>query len=227
VENKQFNLCLEVLRRFHKIGLLEHVILIGSWCTYFYRDYFEGGSYQFSLITRDIDFLIAHPSRLNQKVDLPELLKDLGFIPAFKGAEGYMKLDHPELILEFLVPEKGRGIDKPFPLPKLNMNAVTLRFLNFLSCNVIKVKVENFTVTLPHPANFALHKLIISQRRIKEDKAVKDRNAALGVLKTLIAMGRKDEIRSVFQSVPPGWQKKILDSLKGMQETEIMDFLKD
>lgn len=227
MENKQFEICLEVLRRFHKIGLLEHVILIGSWCTYFYRDYFEGDSYHFTLITRDIDFLIAHPSRLNQKVDLPELLKDLGFIPAFKGDHGYMKLDHPELILEFLVPERGRGINKPFPLPKLFMNATALRFLNFLSCNVINVKVENFTVTLPHPANFALHKLIVSQRRIKEEKAAKDRNAALGVLKTLIAVGRKDEIRDVFQSAPTGWQKKILDSLKRMQETELIDFLKD
>ena len=52
-----------------------------------------------------------------------------------------MKLDHPELILEFLVPERGKGIDKPYPLPRLGINATTLRFLNFLSCNTIKVKV--------------------------------------------------------------------------------------
>lgn len=227
MENKQSELCLEVLRRFHKIGLLGHVILIGSWCTYFYRDYFKGDSYHFPLITRDIDFLIVHPSGLNQTIDLPELLEDLGFIPVFKGVEGYIKLDHPELILEFLVPERGKGINKPYPLPKLHMNATALRFLSFLSCNVIKVKVENFTVTLPHPANFALHKLIVSQRRIKEDKAIKDRNAALGVLKTLIAMGRKDEIRSVFYSAPPGWQKKILGSLKRMQEIGIFDLLEN
>ena len=73
-----------------------------------------------------------------------EILKDLGFVTIYKGSRGYIKLDHPDLILEFLVPEKGKGIDRPFPLPKLGVNAVALRFLSFLSGNTIKVKIENF-----------------------------------------------------------------------------------
>jgi hypothetical protein len=148
----------------------------------------------------------------------------LGFIPILKGAKGCIKLVHPDLILEFLVPERGKGIEGPYPLPKLGINATTLRFLSFLSENTVKVKIEELSLTLPHPANFGLHKLIVSERRDKEDKAMKDRKIALEVLKTLVAKGRKDEIFNVFQSAPRGWQEKIVKCLRESGEKEIVDY---
>lgn len=227
MEKKQSELCLEILRRFHEAGILNDLILIGSWCVYFYKDYFTGIPYidQATLKTRDIDFLIFSPSRIRRNVNIPELLKDLGFVTIYKGSRGYIKLDHPDLILEFLVPEKGKGTDKPIPLPRLGMNAVALRFLSLLADNIIKIKVEDFDVSLPHPANFALHKLIIFQRRFKEEKALKDRNTAVEILKALI---KKDEIavvRQVFNSMLPKWQKKVIKGLEEIKEREILDVL--
>jgi len=64
--------------------------------------------------------------KFNNKVDLPALLEDLGFILDHSFPEGYVKLIHPELIIEFLVPEIGRGTSKPYPLPELAMNAQRL-----------------------------------------------------------------------------------------------------
>ena len=159
MEKQQSDLCLEILRRFNKVDILKDFILIGSWCVYFYKDYFANVPYidQATIKTRDIDFLIDNPAGIKQEVNVPLLLKDLGFVTLIKGRMGYVKLDHPDLLLEFLVPEKGRGTDKPVRLPKLGMNAVALRFLSFLSAKTIKVKVEDFYVTLPHPVNFALH----------------------------------------------------------------------
>ena len=115
MEKKQSEICLEVLRRFHKAGILKDLILVGSWCVYIYKDYFSSNSSieHAALKTRDLDFLIDKPSTLKNRVDIPALLEDLGFVSIFKGHKGYIKLDHPELILEFLVPEKGRGSDKP------------------------------------------------------------------------------------------------------------------
>lgn len=106
------------------------------------------------------------------------------------------------------------------------MNATTLRFLSFLSENTIKVRVEDFDVSLPHPANFALHKLIIFQRRTKEDKAVKDRNTALEVLNALIRKGEKEVIRQVFASIPVKWQKKVINGLDESADREIIEILK-
>ena len=227
MEKKQSELCLEILRRFHKANILDDCILIGRWCIYFYKECFINMPYlgQATLRTRDIDFLIEKPAKIKQSVNIPELLKDLGFVTIFKRNKGYIKLDHPDLILEFLVPERGRGTDKPVPLTKLGMNAVALRFLNLLTDNIIKIKVENFNISLPHPANFALHKLIISQRRPKKDKAAKDRNAAIGILKALINKGESRVIRRSFDSLLPKWQKKIIKVLEETKEKYILSVL--
>jgi len=223
VEKKQSDLCLEILRRFHKAGILDDLIIIGSWCIYFYKEYFSNISYidQTTIRTRDIDFLIDKPAKLKHTVNIPELLKDLGFVTIFKGREGYLKLDHPDLMLEFLVPEKGKGTDKPVPLLKLGINAVALRFLTFLSSNTIKVRIEDFYVILPHPANFALHKLIIFQRRLKEEKAIKDRNTAIEILKALINKGEAPEVKRIMKALPAKWQKKIADGLNIAADKEV------
>jgi len=227
VEKNQYKLCLEVLRRFNKAGILDGLILIGSWCLYFYKDYFENIPYidMTTIRTRDIDFLVPIPARIKKEVDVPKLLKDLGFVIDFKGAKGYIKLDHPDLILEFLVPEKGKGSDKPRKLPLLGMNAVPLRFLSFLADNVIRVKVEDFYINVPHPVNFALHKLIIFSRRAKEDKALKDRNSAIEILKALSNKGEKRVVKSIFNSMPQKWRKKILDNLDSMGAQDISKIL--
>ena len=229
MEKKQYDLCLEILRRFHKSGILSDFILIGSWCVYFYKDYFSNVPFldQATIKTRDIDFLIDNPAKIRKEVNIPALLEDLGFVIVFKNPEGYMKLDHPELILELLVPELGKGIEKPYPLPKLGMNAVALRFLNFLTDNTIKVKVEDFYITLPHPANFALHKLIIFQRRLKEDKALKDRNTAIEILRALLKKGDEEIIKRVFGSIPKKWQSKIIKGLKETENNEILFVLQN
>jgi len=62
VEKNQYELCLEVLRRLEKAGVLENAVLIGSWCLPFYEDYFSGVDYAPSIKTRDIDFLIPRPA---------------------------------------------------------------------------------------------------------------------------------------------------------------------
>ena len=61
MEKNQSELCFEILRRFHKTGILDDFILIGSWCVYFYKDYFSDVPYidQISIKTRDIDSLRA------------------------------------------------------------------------------------------------------------------------------------------------------------------------
>lgn len=225
MEKNQYELCVKVLKRLEKAGVLKDVILIGSWCIPFYKEYFAGIKYISAIKTRDVDFLIPNPHGIKVNVNIPELLKDLGFIIGYRGAKGYIKLEHPDLVVEFLSPEKGRGTDRPIPVPKLGVNAVALRFLSLLIDNVIKVKVEDFEVLLPHPANFALHKLIIFQRRFKEEKAIKDRNSAIEILKALINKGETNTIRRVFGSLLPKWQKKVIKGLEEAKEREILNLL--
>ena len=165
MEKSQYDLCVEVLHRLDKAGLLKDIILVGSWCTLFYTEFFGGKKYMTSLVTRDMDLLIPQPRAIKAKADVAELLKDLGFIVGFTGSKGYIRLEHPQLIVEFLVPERGRPSDKPYSLPQLGLNAQALKFLEFLSQDTITSKIGSAIrptiVTLPHPANFALHKLLV------------------------------------------------------------------
>jgi len=79
VEKNQYELCVEVLKRLEKAGVLKYIILIGSWCIPFYKEYFKNIKYSTSIKTRDIDFLVPMPSKSRVKADIPELLRDLGF----------------------------------------------------------------------------------------------------------------------------------------------------
>jgi hypothetical protein len=225
VEKNQYELCLAILRRLHDAGILDSMIMIGSWCIPFYEGYFKEVKYRKTIRTRDVDFLIPSPHSFKKDVNLPELLKDLGFVVGYKGSKGYIKLEHPELMVEFLVPERGKGTDKPVQIPRLGINAVALRFLHFLSGNTIKVKVHDFYLTLPHPANFALHKLIIFQRRLKDEKASKDREAAVDILRALIDKGEAFEVKKIMKALPMKWQKKIEDGLKIAANKKVTEIL--
>lgn len=224
MEKSQYKLCVEILRRLHGAGVLDDMLVIGSWCGQFYSNYFRAG-YNPSIKTRDIDFLIPMPSNIHAVSDVPKLLEDLGFVVDHRGAKGYIRLLHPDLIIEFLVPEKGRGADKPVRLPQLKINAQALRFLEILTQNTVEVSVDGVPLRLPHPANFALHKLIISGRRQNKDKAAKDRRAALDILRTLMSKGDAACVKDVFQTFPKKWQKKVLAVLDAEQEMELIEWL--
>jgi len=225
VEKSQYKLCIEVLERLNKIGLLNELILIGSWCMPFYEEYFKDVDYAFGIRTRDIDFLVPIPAKIKISVDIPKLLKDLGFVVSFKGEAGFIKLEHPDLIIEFLVPERGKGIEKPVSLRGLGVNATALRFLDLLCLNTIRVNVKDFKINLPHPINFALHKLIISHRRRKAAKTIMDRNGAIEILEALMKKGEKNNIKDVFRSFHKKWQDKIVKALKASEEKEILKML--
>jgi hypothetical protein len=225
VAKSQYELCIEVLRRLEKAGVLKDVVIVGSWCTLFYKGFFGDDSYLAPLKTRDVDLLIPWPSSTKTKVDVAELLRDLGFVVGFTGLEGYIRLEHPELIVEFLVPERGRASDKTYPLPKLGLNAQALRFLDFLAQSTITMKVEGISVMLPHPANFALHKLVVLSRRPGPEKQAKDKEAAMRVLEALIDKGKADSIREAFGAMPRRWQIKIRKQLADPLDKKVKDIL--
>ncbi len=225
MEKSQYELCIEVLRRLDKASLLKNIVLVGSWCTLFYKEFFGRTRYMESLKTRDMDLLIPQPTIIKTKVDVAELLKDLGFVVGFTGSKGYTRLEHPQLIVEFLVPERGKGSDKPYPLPQLGLNAQALRFLDFLARKTITTKVADVTITLPHPANFALHKLLILTRRSAPEKQMKDKEGAVRILKALIDNDQGNLINEVFHTMPRRWQGIVKKQLTDLDEKKILDIL--
>ncbi|MBU1007399.1 MAG: nucleotidyltransferase domain-containing protein [Candidatus Omnitrophica bacterium] len=225
MEKKINTLCLEVLNRLNEAGVLKDLIVIGSWSIYFYKYYFKSKAYSTYIRTKDIDFLVPIPLKFQKETNIFELVKDLGFLERYRGSKGYIQLEHPDLSIEFLVPERGRGEDKPYSISQLSINAQPLRFLDFLIENTISVNAEGLHIKLPHPAAYALHKFIIFKRRSKVEKRDRDIEGALRVFNELVRHKKHIEIRYIFKRMHKKWQQKILDNLKSIEEPEIVSIL--
>ncbi|MHB1253196.1 MAG: GSU2403 family nucleotidyltransferase fold protein [Candidatus Humimicrobiaceae bacterium] len=210
------SLFFNTLKALHEAGVLEDIILIGSWCHYFYRIYFSNANEIPLLRTLDIDFLIPNPHKIHKDVNIPKLLGNLDFISSHDYLTGYTKYVHPEIELEFLIAELGRGKgNKPYEIPKLHINAQGLRFLNLLQSHTIKIEYENFNVIVPEPAAYVLHKFIIQERRLNKEKQKRDLQSAKEIGEFLLQnKTQQKKITDIFNSLPDKWQKLLLKILK-------------
>lgn len=218
MEKKRYSLCLEVLQRMRQEGVLSNVMIVGSWCIPIYKQYFKAENILPPIRTRDLDFLFPTPFRYKGHIDLFELLKDLGFIVVHKGREGYITLQHPDLILEFLAPDRGKGADTPVKIKQLGINAQSLRYLDILLMNPIRIMFEDISVTVPHPANFAFHKLLVAKRRRDQEKGQKDRSQAYAVLGALIDADKIDETSRIYFTLHASWRRSIMLELGDQPE---------
>lgn len=58
--------------------------------------------------TTDVDFLVGMPPKVRREFDVPAALLELGFEPEWALQGGYCKYVHPEMEVEFLIPEQAR-----------------------------------------------------------------------------------------------------------------------
>jgi tetratricopeptide (TPR) repeat protein len=228
VEKEKYELFTEVLKRLEKAGVLNELMIAGSWNIFLYDSYFGKDAGKIPPIrTTDVDFLVPRPFKMTGKIDLPEILKDLGYIVQFKGSEGFIKLLHPDLLIEFIVPEKGRGVDnKPVPLPGMGVNASALRFMNILYENIMTITYEGVKVNIAHPAALAFHYLMIYPRRKNKEKAEKNFDHAIAILNLLIEKKKTKEMLDIFNKLHENWRKEIIELLEKTGQRELAVKLK-
>jgi hypothetical protein len=216
LDDARHRLFVDVLWRLQEVGVLRQIVLIGSWCKYYYNDWFQNPEALSPNKTTDIDFLISLPFRFQQKIDVPAALAPLGFRVEFNNT-GYMTLSNPELHIDFIVPEKGRGVDHPITVEKLGIRASALRYMGLLLEHPITIEKNDLHVTLPHPVNFGIHKLLVSTRRSKKVKAAKDFLNGCEILAAVMESGKGLQIKAVWSSLPLGWRRTALQSFtKGL-----------
>lgn len=127
--------------------------------------------------THDID--IASESTMsialpNIQADIPKALErlEIGFIPVPplnpKNPSTSFKIRGQPLRVDILTPEVKAGVNTPIFIPRLNVAAYPLRFLDYVIDNPVKAAIVDgggALVNVPQPARFAFHKLIVSQER--------------------------------------------------------------
>ncbi|WP_227766349.1 GSU2403 family nucleotidyltransferase fold protein [Zhaonella formicivorans] len=173
----------DTMKLFKEIGLLPHVLLIGSWVEYvyefaYYKDYYS------NLRTRDLDFLVKNINRPSNPIDIKQALTNNGYIMDVDSLTGTTKFFKENLLeLEFLVMEKGRGQSEPYLIKPLNIRAEGLRHLDILLNNTTQVSIDEYGMMLqiPLPQAYLLHKIIISDKR-SDFKREKDLRSILNIL---------------------------------------------
>ncbi len=123
------------------------------------------------------------------------------------------------LKVEFLSPMRGPDEDAPVRLPALGTGSQPLRFLDFLIYHEHPAAVMyggGILVNVPDPTRFALHKLIVSQRRTNLAKVRKDILQAQTLLDVL-ADERPHDVADMWDELGgpgrPNWPRIALAGL--------------
>ena len=219
-------LFVDMLSGLGKAGVLENLILIGGWCQNVYKVYFGDPPEISTLRTADVDFLIPNPRKIEKGFDLPRFFKSVGFDEEFSVMGGYVKYVHPELEIEFLVPELGRGSEKSHEVKELGVTAQPLRYLTLLGAHTMKTRFCGVELVVPEPAAFVLDKLLVARERKKPDKRENDLRAARQIGEYLLRDRIHEErIGLIFSSLPASWKRRILEEASQCSK-DLCDVLK-
>ena len=193
---------LKVLELLEQVGVFRNGgVLVGSHAFVAFGNMLGFMWDKASLRTQDVDIprdehirIAAEPAG---ESDLAGALLDaeMGFfeVPAldWKQPSTSYKVRGRQLHVDVLTPLRGRTRDAPVYLPSLKTAAQPLRFLDYLleeTQPAVLVGNAGVLVQVPHPARFALHKLLTSGQRpvSQHGKARKDLWQAEQVLAALL-----------------------------------------
>lgn len=126
--------------------------------------------------TQDVDIAADHMviGVPDQKINLRQAIieSELGFIeiPALdrRSPSTKFRIRGKQLSVDILTPMLGRTSSKPIHLKSLDVYAEPVRFLDFLltdSQPAVVVAKAGLLINVPAPARYALHKLVLAERR--------------------------------------------------------------
>jgi hypothetical protein len=171
-----------LLRVLSEVGFFERSSLIGSWVMLPYQELY---GVRYPLRTLDVDFAIhlAHPQK-EMRADLEQLIIALGFV-SFMAAEGVQKYSAKGYEVEFIAHRPGgKGIGA-LTVREWNINALPLPFVSILTGFTQRVQVQGFTICIPVPEAFFIHKLIVAPRRMTLEKREKDLEQCAALISVL------------------------------------------
>lgn len=209
MENAE-SLFLKIIGKLDAGDVLQDIVLIGSWALPVYRTYFDDDPEIPILRTTDVDFLLGMPPNIQTTFDIPAALSELGFENEWSIQGDFCKYVHPDLEVEFLIPEHGRGTGRAISIPNLGISAQPLRFLSLAYERSMCISYHGYNIRVPEPEVFVLLKLLILPRRKDNAKRMKDAYTVRTIGEFLLKRSdRRAYIQKLFDELPKGWQKKI------------------
>ncbi len=180
------------------------------------------------LATDDADLAAAHVAlQADTGLDMLSILKDadpsFGMLPGldakapparFRAANGY--------VVDLVTPTRHRDEKQPVPLKELGAGAMSLQYLAWLIENAIPGLLpwgSGVPVSIPRPERFAVHKLILAQKRGHDQAKVQKDLAQAKALIEAIEESRPGQVEDALEGRAcgqgrKGWHDPIARSLK-------------
>ena len=167
------------VRLLYDSGCTEHVILVGSWAEYVYRelDMLEG--FDPNIRTLNIDFLVRNLRKPTEPLSLVSAAKEAGYLVESDRLTGATRImDRAGLEMEFLIGKMGAGVEVALKT-NIGVTAQSLWHMGILSRNAVKVNYLGMDLSVPSPEAYAVHKMAINKER--KAKGAKDAEAVRGI----------------------------------------------
>lgn len=185
--------------------------------------------------TADIDLSIS----IGVSKDVTDLKtaileSDLGFfeVPAIKrkSPSTSYKIRGKEIKVDILTPLTGRETSEPIYMTALKTYASPMRFLDYIIKDPIEAVIvagRGMLVNVPQPSRFAIHKLVLSQRRkVNEQvKVIKDLNQAAYLLEILLQDRPADlhpALIDIKKSRSSKLEEQMLEGFKQISDKKIL-----
>jgi hypothetical protein len=164
-------------------------------------------------IASDLDIVLASPADLVGALDATGLPFHAVPSLAADAPSTSFKVRRKELRVDILVPLIGKPTSGAVRVPGLKVYGVPMRYLDYLIEKPTDVALpcrRGLLVPIPSPARFAVHKLIVSQKRpaFEHNKRTKD-IAQAGQLFTVLADARPGDISDAWEDAArrgKGWR---------------------
>ena len=208
-EDTQIKAFDDLIKALYDANVLDSVLIIGSWAEYIYV---ETGllNYMINMRTQDIDVLICNKNK--PRAPLNKILVEQGF-ELLVDPSGLMKYDKSgEIEVEFLVREMGRGQVEPYKT-EMGVTAQGLRNMDILIDNRTQVIYKGFSVCIPKPAAYVIHKLIINKDR-EDYKKEKDAETISNFLAFATNEAFISELKVLFENHNKKTKEKIIATCK-------------
>ena len=208
----------QTIKAFDEIGLLSHVMIIGSWAEYLFPPLFKT-DFMPNLRTRDVDFFYRNINIPKEKINVVQKLKSIGYV--YDEVDGISRFYKEDLLeLEFLTRVLGAGTDGKVNIKPLGITSEGLRAINILSDFAREIEAtatdgENYTLIIPEPSAYVIQKILTNPDREPREKRAKDIAA---VKELLYHIGKSTEHKIKFSEVYKRLSAKQLKIIKQVCE---------
>lgn len=190
--------------------------------------------------TEDADFAQFHSISVAVEDQMPPVIDILKAVdPTFRevpdrhdGHQTTQFRDRSGYKVEFLTPNMGSDDqgDRPAPMPALGgASAQPLRFLDFLIYQPVRAVLlhgSGIPALVPAPERFAIHKLIVASRRLRDrdgtGKSFKDRQQARSLIAAMQATRQTEALADAYMEAVdrgPHWREAIMASISSYEDT--------